>query len=192
MNDKIHAASICHSNNYQNLNSIVINHFCRTQFSNFYPSQDPRPHPQSSPSKEKKKWQLIWIKQTLLVTVPNPCYDKNVLIPKNFQHDRRKYYCPLVINCKYILRYSFRGFGGVFALKTSYVTPLLLAEPLSVYSIPWGVDPGGRDDGNVLGEQRTDLHLQTKLIHNRWGFELVPIIITCLKRLETHFSQHKL
>lgn len=44
---------------------------------------------------------------------------------------------------------------------------LPLSKPLSVYSKARGLVTGGPSDGNVLGKQRADLHLQTWLIHNR-------------------------
>lgn len=44
------------------------------------------------------------------------------------------------------------------------------------------------EDRNLLGEQRSDPPSQKRLICTRWGVWLVPVIITWLKRLETHFS----
>lgn len=44
------------------------------------------------------------------------------------------------------------------------------------------------EDRNLLGEQRSDPPSQKRLICTRWGVRLVPVIITWLKRLETHFS----
>lgn len=43
------------------------------------------------------------------------------------------------------------------------------------------------EDGKLQGEQRSDLPSRNRLICTRWGVRLVPVIITWLKRLETHF-----